>query len=345
MPKRNLKVAKRRAKKDTTSPQPYGIVLGAKTMSNGEKNWFWRAQIKRGDVQFYASFNHKVYGGSDAALVMALAYRDALMRLIPPRTTQARSTTLQRRNVSGISGVRRDLNQQGKMVWRADLNTGEKQYTSIFPVARYGESRAKAMAINARKSFLRRNGSRFVTSSAAAKDMNHKLFAELLEQEPRLVSPPWPRAQALQYWQLLDDWFARLRPCYVNINLKVEEFASGVQRLRVGTTDEGWPAKRKVTTISIQKITWSEALERAWQNLQETLNEVHSKNIWTEFSQSYRELFFKTKPSQSLSIRYRITSVDDAQLRCPITMLKRALPDFEIPPLPKFEPEINLRRV
>ena len=74
--------------------------------------------MSRQGVHIKRTFSDAIYGGELASLTMAKAYRDALIRLIPPQSQRQRSSRLNSRNLSGISGVSRVLTALAKW-WRA----------------------------------------------------------------------------------------------------------------------------------------------------------------------------------------------------------------------------------
>ena len=54
--------------------------------SSGGDSWAWEVHMSRQGVHIKRTFSDAIYGGELASLTMAKAYRDALIRLIPPQS-------------------------------------------------------------------------------------------------------------------------------------------------------------------------------------------------------------------------------------------------------------------
>ena len=158
--------------------------------SSGGDSWAWEVHMSRQGVHIKRTFSDAIYGGELASLTMAKAYRDALIRLIPPQSQRQRSSRLNSRNLSGISGVSRVLNK-GRVYWKASLNNAEGQQKSKFlSVKRYGEEKAKEFAIQAREELLQQHPDYFMTRDALAIEVAQLAFSDYLHPQSMPVIEP-----------------------------------------------------------------------------------------------------------------------------------------------------------
>ena len=84
--------------KGSRNPDPmYGV-------SSAENKWV--VILRRNRERFQMSFSHITYGGTDAALAAAQAWRDETVRLHPPSLKRERAQQIISTNKSGVPGVR-----------------------------------------------------------------------------------------------------------------------------------------------------------------------------------------------------------------------------------------------
>ncbi|MFS4439568.1 hypothetical protein ACMA5I_15275 [Paracoccaceae bacterium GXU_MW_L88] len=153
------------------SPLPsdrYGI---SRKSSGGVDGKAWLVQLSRGGRMIQASFADTTYGGHEAALYVARAYRDAVLEVIPP-LTKAEMRQVQRKKPQGphsseMTGVHYAKPSKGRSAaWVARIelpveegaaSTAKRQRRAItrrFSVARLGYDAAKAAAEEARLEML-----------------------------------------------------------------------------------------------------------------------------------------------------------------------------------------------
>lgn len=114
----------------------------------------WVVILRRNKQRFSKSFSHITYGGSDAALTAAQAWRDEIARLHPTALKREKSERLISTNKSGIPGVRCRLGADGKaQLWMVQTRIGSQILLKSFSVGRYGE-KAKQLAIAERQKHL-----------------------------------------------------------------------------------------------------------------------------------------------------------------------------------------------
>lgn len=125
--------------------------------STSGSGWWVRFHLgKSMQMPFYDSR----YGGHDKALAMAKRFRDAIERELEPGRHKAgiQVGQLTRRNKTGVVGVSRvdrhymkDGHQCRSLEWIADLLLMDgKRRTQKFSIRRFGEEKAKQLAIEAR---------------------------------------------------------------------------------------------------------------------------------------------------------------------------------------------------
>ena len=122
----------------------------------------WRVAYTRAGEKFVRYFSDKQYGGVKKSLSVAEDHLEELKRVldkIPPQTSLARPT----KKGGAVVGVHRAETPGGKgssskAAWVASWNEEGKRKTRKFSVAKYGEKRAKQLAIKAREAADQTNG-------------------------------------------------------------------------------------------------------------------------------------------------------------------------------------------
>ncbi|MDR0478670.1 MAG: hypothetical protein LBH31_02455 [Burkholderiaceae bacterium] len=150
-----------------------------------------------------------------------MAWRDALLRLIPPVTIRQAQTRLRSSNTSGVPGVSLVKSKSGRnqlVGWRATLNTPERNYGTTFSFKTYGQ-RAKELAIAERQRLLDQYGIKaFAMVNAQAMQDATQRFGHLLDNpQPVDITPAQSRARV----NALNNWFDQLQPERLYICLKV----------------------------------------------------------------------------------------------------------------------------
>jgi len=125
----------------------------------------WRVSLRRKGKTHVKNFPDKKYGGKRKALQLAKHYRDKLIIKYPPLTRKEFANILRANNKSGITGVcwyakpyyLRDGTKCESAYWEASWPTamGDSEYTT-FSVKKYGEDKARRLAINARRRGLKK---------------------------------------------------------------------------------------------------------------------------------------------------------------------------------------------
>lgn len=151
-------------------PEMYGIYRAKTTgrISSAGNSWTWRVMISR-DRKWICnkSFADVRYGGERQALDAAIAYRDEILKHVSPVHRLVRNQRLRRNNTSGMAGVCRDCHR-GYAFYLAQtmLPDGTRLRTS-FGIAKYGEERARELAVAERKRQLTVVESHLLARSAA----------------------------------------------------------------------------------------------------------------------------------------------------------------------------------
>jgi len=124
----------------------YGIVRLPK-----DSGLAWFVSLRRHRQKYSACFRDKRYGGKDAALSAALAYRDKVVSETQTLTRRQFATIVRVTNISGIPGVRRIQKKPPYAYWTAEtqLPDGRKLHRT-FSVNLLGEEGARQSAIEER---------------------------------------------------------------------------------------------------------------------------------------------------------------------------------------------------
>jgi len=111
---------------------------------------------------YSAFFSDKKFGGQERALAVSKKYYLKLKKLlgVPPKQSRRFwAETVRRRGKSGIHGVRRVINRHPGGVskywvaaWSPELGVHRKKQ---FSIRKFGEEKAKALALRARQAGLR----------------------------------------------------------------------------------------------------------------------------------------------------------------------------------------------
>ena len=137
-------------------PTPPKGIVRLKYESTSEA---WNARYRRDGVNFSQLFSDSKYGSADSALAAAIEWRKNAEILFPPMNRREVSERKKRNNKSGTTGVYRSVQSyyKGKPLyyWFATWSPrlGKKAMKS-FSVQKYGEEKAKELAIQARRQAL-----------------------------------------------------------------------------------------------------------------------------------------------------------------------------------------------
>lgn len=287
--------------------------------SSGGDSWAWEVHMSRQGVHIKRTFSDAIYGGELASLTMAKAYRDALIRLIPPQSQRQRSSRLNSRNLSGISGVSRVLNK-GRVYWKASLNNAEGQQKSKFlSVKRYGEEKAKEFAIQAREELLQQHPDYFMTRDALAIEVAQLAFSDYLHpQSMPVIEPLQLLTQDQLQWRLaeLNRWFDALRPLQVHVSLRVHGRFGPRPTLRLHVRDGGLPARMRVAPAHFsRRRVFADLIHFLWTRAEVFLTELHGPQCWVEFAERFHDAFFGLQIDQRLFVRYRYDPPEADSLR------------------------------
>jgi len=129
----------------------YGIT---RTMGNRDGPG-WIVALMRNGVRLSKPFPFSIFGGEEAALIRAEAWRDDVAKKHPPASRQQRATQLRSTNKTGIPGVTCLFGPDGEprsWVARTQISPDKKLHAK-FSIRRYGLD-AKLLAIAARQKQL-----------------------------------------------------------------------------------------------------------------------------------------------------------------------------------------------
>ncbi|OLP52413.1 hypothetical protein BJF91_15265 [Allorhizobium taibaishanense] len=131
----------------------------------------WMVNMSRGGKSIHMTFSDSTYGGREQALEVAQAYRDAVLRVVPPLTNKDMRMLVRKNRSEGseVPGVyykeSDERRQSGAWIARIELPVDEKKptgggkrrrksLTRTFNVSKYGYDEARRMAEEERMRML-----------------------------------------------------------------------------------------------------------------------------------------------------------------------------------------------
>jgi len=258
------------------------------------------------------------------ARIMAIAWRDAAMRLVPPVTKQQFRNRLRSSNTSGVPGVSSKYNQGQLVAWRASLQTPERSHFKSFSTKIYGEERAKELAIAARQHLLDRYGS---DSFINLNEKSRQDFAHLLEHPQSTPDP----AQAARHLDALNQWFDQLLPEQLSVGLTVAN-ASMTASMRIASFGQRYD----VVTKSLQLIRrpYPQRLPEWWQFMETTITARHGRERWQAFAARHEAAFMASTAESGFRVRHYSAPFNYPHCLTPPALLQPMLAGFELPALP-----------
>lgn len=115
----------------------------------------FEVSLMRQGVRYHAHFAVSRWGSEAEALREAQAWRDSIVRSVPPVERRARAVKLRSSNQTGIAGVSMVLGRDGNALgWKAHTYIAPgRRLQTYFSIKRYGEL-ARDLAISARHAQL-----------------------------------------------------------------------------------------------------------------------------------------------------------------------------------------------
>ena len=124
------------------------------------RTFCWKVEVKRRNEYMHKYFTDGMYGGKEAALAAAIAYRDALLQEVSGVDYRLWLREFKRpHNTSGIVGVGRYVARSGQTeypYWQASWRDADgKRRSRTFTVSQYGEDEARERACQTRQEGLK----------------------------------------------------------------------------------------------------------------------------------------------------------------------------------------------
>ncbi|WP_454818902.1 hypothetical protein [Labrys neptuniae] len=173
-------------------------------------------------------FADAIYGSSGAARAQARAYRDAVIQVLPPATNLERNTRLHKNNTSGMAGVARVRTGHSGFAWRATLELKHGTRRKSFSVNKYGEERARDLAMAERETWLAQYPVVFLTQDDYGRAQAQRSFADRLS---RLAKTP---VEEIPFKQDAEEVEVRLAAIEAHFD------AMRPRRLRVSVLPQGY---------------------------------------------------------------------------------------------------------
>lgn len=128
-----------------------------KRLQAGTGTWYWVVNFSRRGVHHYRRFYDPKHGGSDAARLAAIAWRDEKLAVAKVLGVLEFCQHKRSNNSSGVPGVHfLTPPVQPEGIWQAKLKLADgTRWTKTFSVRKHGYDRAYTLAVAARREMLR----------------------------------------------------------------------------------------------------------------------------------------------------------------------------------------------
>ena len=318
----------------------YGILRQENTSRGGQLFGLWFAQIRRQSREIQRHFVDHTFGGKEDALALAIAWRDAVHRLVPPVTKRQAQTRPHSNNTSGTSGVSL-WRVQGRIVaWKATLETADRHYCKFFFITTHGNQRAKELAIAERQRMIERHGTdAFLTLNAHATQKAAQHFGHLLN-DPGNPEATLTSAQITQRIRALNQWFDQLHPNQLHVRLKIRHPSSrgknGMAHALI--TSFGPQIREAHKGLSLTKLSYQQRLPELWQFIGDTITAWHGRQCWQDFAASHEDSFLNSTEQSDFRVRHYSAPPDYPQCLTPPASLQPMLADFALPELSWLAP-------
>lgn len=315
----------------------YGISRYEQVPEKNNRPRCWIVFFRRQGREIRRSFPDQTYGGREMARIMATAWRDAAMRLIPPVTKRQIQTHLRSTNTSGVSGVSPKRVQGRLVAWRVSLRTPERSYFKTFSLKTYGQN-AKKLAIAERQRLLDRYGT---DSFISLNETSRRDFAHLLEHPQPGPDP----AEISRRIGALDQWFDQLRPEQLSVSLKVYHSpvkASATASLSITSLGQRYSVVRKGLQLTWR--SYPQRLPELWQFMQATVTAKHGGQRWQDFAARHESAFMASTAQEGFRVRHYSAPFSYPACLTPPASLLPMLAGFEVPALPYWTAQASAVR-
>ena len=314
----------------------YGILRKEKTWHEGKPIGWWYVMLLRQGKDIQRDFFDQIFGGREMSLAMAIAWRDAVLRLIPPVTKRQAQTALRRSNTSGVSGVVTKRNQGQVVGWVAILSTPERNYKKSFSTKVYGHDRAKELAIAERQRLLEQYGTdAFITQNTHATRDATQHFGYLLDNPQPTLAPTQIAARI----RALHQWFDQLYPEHLFVRAKVYPSRTrGYTRINVRISLDRTQNHVVTQELSLAKHSYQQRLPEIWQFIQATITDWHGKDRWQSFATRHEKAFMASTAETGFQARDYSAPLGYPDCLTPPASLQPMLAGFALPALPYLAP-------
>jgi hypothetical protein len=249
-----------------------------------DNNPHWFVSLSRQRRHIHRAFSDNVYGGEQAALDMARAYRDAIMAAISPRTNADKGKRTVKRE-KGMSGVYERRTKKGELrgyeVVISDHGSYRRRY---FSLTQYSANDALARAEAQRETWLAEKLLNFAVRNVGAINKAVEQFAEALTGEQPTALDKRDVEAALA--RINAEFDARKPRRYM---VRVQHYPSG--QIRHYVSDGGSPARIKQTSTSYGRSSRAEALAKLRDRTTAALQEFFGPQVATRFLREHGSAF------------------------------------------------------
>lgn len=274
----------------------------------GDGGWYF--EISRQDQLIKRTFEDADYGGKDEALAVARAYKTAVIAAFPPATIFQRAQKIRKSNKSGMPGVY-IAKSRGSLSWCAAVMINRKSYSRVFSIRKYGEEKAKELAIAARYELLAEFNPRFVTHNEEATSYAEEHFEQHLNVIPEPKRGKWLDDNAFRKkLEKINAAFPvpQRKKLYINVKLMND---NRIMRIYVSTWQipSSW-YDRGISNVSNPIVG---PLKKIRTLLNEKITEFHEKQAALAFMQQYGDLLEPENFDVEDGLQLRLVEKPDAK--------------------------------
>ncbi|WP_337270886.1 hypothetical protein [Oryzifoliimicrobium ureilyticus] len=216
----------------------------------------WCVNLRRRGRLIRRTFKDSIYGSEQASLAEAVAFRDAIISALPPRTNHEQAVLLKSTNNSGISGVRK-TEFRGQEVWQVTLLTNDGQNKAQFSIRKYGDARAREMAIRTRRAWLEKLPVKHLTYAEYSSEVTQSVFGDQLQPvEDVLPEVNISEEEVTAILKAIETDFDARKPR--RLKIRVSQYDQ--PRITLYVSDGKTPAKKKQKFISTARLTSEEIM-------------------------------------------------------------------------------------
>ena len=275
-------------------PPSYGITRSSAKSDNPH----WNVSLKRQGRHITKTFYDYLYGSNDEAHAMALSYRNAIVKEIPPTIMRDRAP---RNNLSGITGVRPQYDTKERLAgFEAYIAVRGERKSRTFSLTQFSATEAKARAEAQREAWMAEAMFGFMVTNTEIRAVADNLFGK------KMVDGHWPTPDEDELDEKLrriNAHFDTLRPFWLTLRVALHPD----NRLVLTLSDGGSPAQRRRAGVLIGRTGLRPALQKMFAKTIPLVKELFNSEVAAKFVAQHAGKFDVANfdPDLGISIRER----------------------------------------